>query len=124
MLVKIILPIKPSYVSRILNGTKRYEFRTKVSKRDISKILIYETTPTKKVVAEVEIIDVLEMRPDDLWKETEGYGGISKRDYDKYFLDREVAYAYKLGKVTKFEEPKELIHYGINHAPQSFVYIR
>ncbi len=120
---KILISINPQYVKKILDGTKKYEFRTKAAKQDINGLIIYSTYPTKKVVAEVEIIEVLAMKPDKLWDETKQYAGINKKDYNKYFADREVAYAYKLGKIKKFTKPRELNYYGISFAPQSFVYV-
>ncbi len=51
---KILISIKPQYVEKILNRTKKYEFRTKAAKQDINGLIIYSTYPTKKVVAEVE----------------------------------------------------------------------
>ncbi|NLB84684.1 MAG: ASCH domain-containing protein [Acholeplasmataceae bacterium] len=120
---KILMSIKPQYVEKILEGTKKYEFRTKAAKEDIDALIIYSTYPTKKVVAEVEILEVLKMTPSELWEETKEYSGISKLSFDNYFKNRNIAYAYKLGKVTEFLIPKDLNQYGINYAPQSFVYI-
>ena len=83
-----------------------------------------DLTPVKKIVAEAEILDVLEMSPEELWKETHKESGITKRFFDKYFKDREVAYAYKLGKITVYDTPVELAELGIKNAPQSFVYLK
>ena len=55
----ILLSINPNHVENILNGTKRYEFRKRVCKRHVDKILIYSTTPVMKVVGEAEVEDVL-----------------------------------------------------------------
>lgn len=44
--------------------------------------------------------------------------------YDDYFKNREVAYAYKLGKIKVYKEPKSLIDFGVRYAPQSFVYVK
>ncbi|MFA7417355.1 MAG: ASCH domain-containing protein [Acholeplasma sp.] len=121
---KIIISINPVHVDKILNGTKKYEYRTKAAKRDIHSLLIYSTYPTKKVVAEVEIIEVLEMTPSDLWESTKEFSGIEKEFYNLYFENREVAFAYKLGKVVTFESPKSLVDFGLNYAPQSFVYLK
>ena len=90
---------------------------------DISSIIIYETTPVKRVVAEAEIIDVLEFPPEELWEITKYESGINKKFFDKYFKDRKVAYAYKLGEIKVYDEPKLLIDYGIKAAPQSFIYL-
>ena len=120
---KIVISINPAHVKNILNGTKKFEYRTKAAKSDVNKILIYETTPVKRIVAEVEIVDVLMMSPEELWKETKNYSGINKRFFDDYFKNRKIAYAYKLGKVKEYKEPKKLEDFGLKYAPQSFVYI-
>ncbi len=121
---KIIVSINPEHVKNIINGTKKFEYRTKAAKSDVKKIIIYETTPIKKVVAEAEIIEVLMMKPDDLWDETKEQSGITKSFFDSYFENRNVAYAYRLGKVKVYEEPKSLEEFGLRYAPQSFAYIR
>lgn len=120
---KIIISINPEHVENIINGTKKFEYRTKSAKSDVSKILIYVTLPVKKVVAEVEILDVLMLPPKDLWSKTKELSGITKEFFDLYFKGREVGYAYKLGKVKVYEQPKDLIEFGVKSAPQSFVYI-
>lgn len=121
---KIIISINPEHVENIINGTKKYEYRTKAAKQDISSIIIYETVPVKKIVAEAEIIEVLELSPEDLWNETKEFSGISKDFYDDYFKNRDVAYAYKLGKIKVYKEPKSLLDFGVKYAPQSFVYVK
>lgn len=120
---KIIISINPEHVKNIINGSKKYEYRTKAAKSDVNKILIYETVPVKKVVAEVDILEVIMLPPEELWNQTKLFSGITKEFFDEYFKEREVAYAYKLGKVKVFDKPKELIEFGIKSAPQSFVYI-
>lgn len=120
---KIIISINPEHVQNIINGIKKYEYRKIAAKQDISSIIIYETSPIKRVVAEAEIIDVLMLSPDALWEQTKDASGISKQFFDKYFAGRDVAYAYKLGKIKVYEQPKSLLDYGIKAAPQSFIYI-
>ena len=120
---KIIISINPEHVENIINGSKKFEYRTKAAKNDVNKILIYETMPVKKVVAEAEILEVLMLPPEELWNQTKELSGITKQFFDSYFKGREVAYAYKLGKVKVYEQPKDLIEFGVKSAPQSFVYI-
>lgn len=120
---QIIISINPVHVENIINGIKKYEYRKVAAKQDISSILIYETTPIKRIVAEAEIIDVLMMKPDELWEITKNESGINKLFFDEYFEGRTVAYAYKLGKIKVYDEPKMLSDYGITAAPQSFVYV-
>lgn len=120
---KILISINPEHVANIINGTKKYEYRKIAAKQDISSIIIYETTPIKRIVAEAEIAEVLMLPPEELWEITKNASGISKKFFDAYFKDRQIAYAYKLGEIRVFETPKTLLDYGIKAAPQSFVYI-
>ena len=121
---KIIVSINPRHVNNIINGSKRYEYRTRIASKDANKLLIYETAPIKKVVAEVDVIEVLSLDPNTLWEQTKDYSGISKEFFGEYFKNRSVAYAYKLGKVKVYDEPKSLIEFGLRTAPQSFAYAR
>lgn len=121
---KIIISINPEHVNNIINGTKKYEYRTKAAKKDVNKLIIYETTPIKKVVAEAEIVEVLALDPKALWEKTREYSGITKNFFDEYFKDRKVAYAYKLGKIKVYDEPKALTEFGLRAAPQSFAYAK
>lgn len=121
---EILLSINPEYVEKILSGIKKYEYRTRVAKKSVKKIVIYCTFPRMKVLAEAEILEVLKMKPEELWKETEGESGITKEFFDKYFQHHEFAYAYKLGKVTEYAKQKSLSDFGCKSAPQSFVYLK
>lgn len=121
---KILMSIKPEYVHEILNGKKKYEYRRVRAKRNnINKLLIYCTSPVMKVVAEIEIIDIIENTPEQIWKFTQSQSGISKEKYDKYFHNKQLAVAYKLGKIEVYDKPKDLIDLGINNIPQSFIYL-
>ncbi len=120
---KILISIHPEFVEKIIRGEKRFEFRTKVAKRDIDKLIIYSTYPTKKIIAEAKVKSIIFDNPEILWEKTKDFAGIDKLYFDKYFKDREVAYAYELTDVKVYESPKELNEYGFNYAPQSFAYI-
>ena len=120
---KILISINPEHVKNTLSGKKKYEYRKIAAKQDISAIIIYETVPTKRIVAEVEILDVLELPPEELWEQTKEYSGITKKFFDEYFEHKDIAYAYKLGEIVVYEEKKELKDFGLKYAPQSFVYI-
>ena len=121
---KILMPIKPEFVEKILLGTKKYEYRKiKAKRNNIEKMLIYSTFPVMRVVAEVDIVEIIEGKPELLWEETKLESGITKEFFNKYYKDREVAIAYKLGNIKIYDEPKTLNYIGINYVPQSFVYL-
>lgn len=120
---KMLLSINPEHVFNILEGTKTYEFRKIQCKRKIDKIVIYATYPVKRIVGEVEVIDILKMNKEDLWKITKTKSGISKEFFDKYYEGRELAVAYKLGEVVQYDRPHKLDEIGVAAAPQSYMYL-
>ena len=119
---EIIISINPEHVKSIFQGTKKYEYRTKTTKSQISKLIIYATAPIKRIVGEVEVLGVLSMSPKQLWEETKEHSGITKAFFDNYFNKRTIAYAYCLGTIKVYEKQKKLEEYGLRFAPRSFVY--
>lgn len=119
----ILLSIRPEYVEAILAGNKKYEFRKRLSQKSVEKIVIYATTPIKAIVGEVVVTGTIEMSPKKLWETTKTEAGISQKKFKQYFADCDKAYAYRLGKVTVYEDRKKLSDYGIFQAPQSYVYL-
>lgn len=120
---KVLISIKPEYVNRILNGTKKYEYRRMLAKKDVSSLIIYSTWPVMEIVGEVEVVGTIEMAPSSLWEKTKKEAGISRKKYREYFKGRKKACAYVLGKVTKYESNKKLLDIGVQQAPQSFSYL-
>ncbi|MEG1313550.1 MAG: ASCH domain-containing protein [Bacilli bacterium] len=120
---KILISINPEYVDRILDGSKKYEYR-KVLAKDVDLLIIYSTSPVMKIVGEVKVMGNIEMAPSTLWEKTKKEAGISRKKYREYFKGRKKAYAYLLGDVLKYETGKRLTDIGINNAPQSFVYLK
>lgn len=122
-MASILLSIKPEYVERILSGSKKYEFRKRLANKSVSKILMYSTAPIMKVVGEVQILETISASPTALWKSTKKFAGISGDKYREYYKDCKVAYAYRLGQVTRYEPPKELSEFNVKFPPQSFIYL-
>lgn len=121
--MRILLSINPEHVENILEGKKRFEFRKVRCRSEVTEIFVYSTSPIMRVVAKVEVKGIIEGRPDLVWERTEAYAGISKGFYDKYYFGKQKAVAYELGGVVRFSKPKTLKDFGINAAPQSFVYV-
>lgn len=119
----LLLSIKPEYVKKILQGAKKFEYRKRLAKEDVSVIYIYSTAPSMKVVASVQVLSRLSASPTALWEKTKKEAGISRAKYREYFRGCKTAYAYELGAVNIFEVAKPLSEYGITSAPQSFAYI-
>ena len=120
---KILLSIKPEYADKILSGIKAYEYRKHIAQKEVDTIIIYATAPNELILGEVEVLGTLAMKKTPLWEKTKYSAGISRQKYREYFRESSIAYAYVLGKATKYETPKTLADVGLPHAPQSFVYI-
>lgn len=121
---KILMPINPCYVEEILSGRKKYEYRKiKAKKSTIDKMIIYSTSPVMRVVAEVDIEEIIEDTPEKIWNLTKEHSGVSEDFYYKYYKNKNYAIAYKLGNIKKYENPKKLSEFGINYTPQSFIYL-
>lgn len=120
---KILFSIKPEYVKDILSGRKKYEYRKIKPKNRVDAIIIYSSAPVMKIVAEVEVEEIIEGNTDEIWEKTKNGSGTNKKLYDEYFKNKNIAVAYKLGEVKVYETPKKLTELGLNHAPQSYVYL-
>ncbi len=119
----ILLPIKTEYVKRILSGEKTFEYRKCKPKQNIDKIVIYETSPKKRVVGFAEVKGVITDTPARLWESTRKSGGITKKKYMEYFCGKDEAYAYILGKVHECKNEIRLKQIGISQSPQSYMYL-
>lgn len=119
----ILLSIRPEYMKKIFEGSKKYEYRkTKYSKK-IDKVIFYETAPTKKVVGQASVSNILTDKPSNIWQLTNQYSGTTKEFFDTYYEKCDMAVAIQLSNVEKYDKPKPLKEYNIDYIPQSFVYL-
>jgi len=122
--MKVLLSIKPEFVEKIFDGTKKYEFRKSLFRRtDISYVIIYASAPIKRIVGEFEIDSILTDDVDIIWEKTKKLSGITREFYSSYFHDKVKANAIRIGRVIKYEQPKNLSDFDIEYAPQSFRYL-
>lgn len=118
----IIISIHPVFVEKILSGEKKYEFR-KHFPEGVRYMLVYTTSPVKKITALVEIESVLKDLPSNIWRKTRKDAGVTKKYFDGYFKDKDHAYAIKFKEIYKLKNPVSISQIkGIKNAPQSYVY--
>ena len=82
--MKILLSIKPEFVSKMFNGEKRFEFRKRIPKKRFNKVFIYESSPTQNIVGWFRIGRIIKGHPDEVWKDCKNESGIEEHRYYEY----------------------------------------
>ena len=119
----IILSIHPKHIAKILSGEKCYEYRKKIP-TDIEYLVVYATSPIKKVVAIIEIDTVLRDSAQKIWERTQKHAGVSYEFLMHYFNDAEDAYAIKFKNIHQLSTPMDITMIeDIKSAPQSYQYV-
>lgn len=123
--MEVLLSIKPEYVEKIFDGTKKFEFRKNLFKRDgIKSVVIYSTMPVGRVVGEFDVSELIADLPEIVWEKTSHYAGIDKKFFDSYYDNRQRAVAIGIGDVRRYEQPMPLVELGIGSTPpQSYRYL-
>jgi predicted transcriptional regulator len=123
--MKVLLSIKPEFVKEIVMGKKKFEYRKSIFKREnITSVVVYATKPYGKVVGEFEIENILVDKPENIWKKTREYSGITKSYFKSYFKGKDKGFAIQIKKFNEYERPMDLSEFDNNLkvAPQSFCY--
>lgn len=123
--MRVLLSIKPKYVDKILCGTKKYEFRKIIFKNEeIREMVIYSSSPTKKIVGTCAISSVIEDRPRVLWEMLKEGSGLCEEEFFTYFSGKEKGYAIEIESINRFERPVDPREFNADFIPpQSFQYI-
>ena len=122
----VLLSIKPVYSDRIVSGEKRIEFRRSWAKESVDKIVIYATSPVKRIVAIAEIKKVHVGNRMRLWSLAKKLGGgVTRNNLYSYLTDKENAVGIELMNVQRLPQgldPK--LFFGASfRPPQSFQYL-
>ncbi len=122
--MRVLLSIKPEFAFRIFSGVKRYEYRRAIFKRDdVERVIVYASSPVRKVIGEFEIDAILMAKPAYLWQKTRDYAGISREDFFEYFEDIDIGYAIRAKNCQTYERPLDLRKSLGVSPPQSFIYL-
>lgn len=124
MLRIAFMPIKPIYADKIIEGSKRFEFRKVSIKHDLTHLVIYASSPVKRIIG-VAVVEGVEIsRPLETWGLTKHAAGISQEDFFEYFEGKDKAVTIKLQQVMPLDRgvcPKEIE--SDFKVPQSFKYV-
>lgn len=121
--MKVILSIKPQFVQKIFDGTKRFEFRRAIFKDPkVKKVIVYSSSPVQKIVGEFEIESIICNDLKSLWEITSKHAGITQEFFLEYFFDRQEGFAIKIKNAKLYKEPKCIRKDYKLRPPQSFLY--
>lgn len=85
-MTNVLLSIRPLYVRRIFEGTKRYEFRRKIfARKSIERIYIYSSSPVNRLVGVFNASEILEDTPRTIWRQCREFAGIDAPAFFEYF---------------------------------------
>ena len=123
--MRVLLSIKPEFALKIFDGSKKYEYRRIIFKREqVTRVVVYASAPIGKVIGEFEIADILHDEPKRLWVKTNQHAGINREKFFDYFSDRDKGYAIKVKHYAKYDSPKSLNSFMVTSPPQSFLYLK
>ena len=120
----VLMSIHPKFAQLILSGKKKVEFRKTRFNHQISHVVIYATSPIKKVVGYFEVQNIKVAPPKDLWESYSEVSGIEPKFFQEYYKNTSEGVAIEIGNVYQLK-----LFLSLNYisksliAPQSFIYI-
>lgn len=121
----VLVSIRPCFVEKILSGEKRLEFRRSWAIEQVDVLVIYSSSPIKKIVATARVVDVTEGSPSALWELAKiRKGGVTRQLIREYFSGKKTGFAIGISDVIEFEQPVDPKKIFMDfRPPQSFMYL-
>ena len=121
--MKVLLSIKPIYANKILNWEKVFELRKFIPKKEFDTVVVYSSSPEKKIIWEFKVDWIIQENLDKLWDITKEWSCVDKKFFDEYFKWKDKWYAIKVKNPIKYKEDLPITIYA-KTPPQSFMYIK
>lgn len=124
----LFLSIRPEFTVKILDGSKRAEFRrTRPRVVPGQLVILYASSPVMGIVGFARVEEVISGSPTRLWHQLREDGGIARSRYREYFKGAREAHAITLTGVQPLGSTLDLAEIrsalpGFN-PPQAFVYL-
>lgn len=121
----VLMSIKPKYVDQIVSKKKLFEFRRAVfNANNVDKVVIYASSPIKKIVAEFNVTDIIKDTPENIWERCKKHAGIDRNSFLDYFADKQMAFSIVIDNLKVYDKPinpyKELDGF---RPPQSYMFL-
>jgi predicted transcriptional regulator len=120
-----LFSIHPDYANALLDGTKHVEFRRTALPADVTRVVIYATSPVQRIVGSFEVAGVVQTPPSKAWKAYREVGGIEKQAFDRYYEGAADAFVIQARDPVRLHTPLRLSDLSDSlRPPQSFLYLR
>ncbi len=97
-----IISIRPNFAEAILSGKKTVELRRRIPPLPVgTKLWIYATKPTGAVIGSAVIREIVLGSPDEVWTTNEHKVGVSREEFDAYFIGTDNAAGLVLEEVRR-----------------------
>jgi predicted transcriptional regulator len=114
------MSIRPRFAEAILDGRKLVELRRRRPPFvPGTLVLIYASSPLRRVVGWFEVGEVVAAAPGALWQQVGGGSSVSRKEFDTYFAGCEQAFAVSIAASGRLRPAKLPIR-----PPQSWQYLR
>jgi len=130
-MTNVLLSIKPQYVEKILAGSKQWEFRRRIWKKQVDWVYIYASAPVKHVVARFKVKSIIHCDAFNayynfmsLWDDTKESAGITYKEFENYFIFANEGYAVQITNLEVFKVHVSLKWFLFGGSvPQNFRYL-
>ena len=101
----LLISIKPKFVDKIFNGTKKIELRkAKPKAKPGDLMIIYSTKPEKAIVGICRIEAIIDSTPSAIWQEHHQDLGVDEGTFFKYYSNNKSAIGISLEKARRFKD--------------------
>ena len=105
----VLISLKPKHADCIFSGNKTVELRKRRPRIEPgTSVWIYATAPIAALKGCARLERIVSGTPAAIWKEFGTSTGVSKNEFDKYFVNRKSAHALVLGDVKILKRPVRL----------------
>jgi len=119
-----MISIHPEYADAIFRGDKKVEFRKSNIPRHIEHVVLYETSPERKITGYFSVKDIIEATPVDLWRRFSEVSGTTEEFFFKYYDLHNTGLGLLVDQVDILQNPMSLDQAAAgSKPPQSFTYV-
>jgi predicted transcriptional regulator len=98
----ILISVEQKYVARMLSGYKKVELRRRPFRVPIgTRIWIYSKAPRAAVGAVAKLAMIASAPPEELWEKYGDLAGVTKKEFDSYFSNANMAWAIFLEDICE-----------------------